>query len=142
MKYFFIEPEVAGGLGKKTIMDRSVHPPIVSKLHYQFDGWLGDVLLESFPCFIVTEAAKKKLQSVGATGIKFDEVEVTTSEQFQEIYPNRQLPKFEWLQIEGKPGKDDFGIAQDGRLVISQQMLEELRGLGISHAIIAEYVTP
>lgn len=74
MKFFLVEPEVAGGLGKYTIMDRNTHPPIVSKLHYQFDGWLGDVLLESFPCFIVTEAAKLKLQAVGATGIRFDEL--------------------------------------------------------------------
>ena len=47
---------------------------IVRKFHYEFDGWLGDVLLESCPCFIVTEAAKKKLQSIGATGIKFASV--------------------------------------------------------------------
>ena len=36
MKYFYIQPEVAGGLGKNTVMDRSVHPPIVSRLHYEF----------------------------------------------------------------------------------------------------------
>lgn len=45
MKYFYIEPEVAGGLGRNTVMNRAVHPPVVSKLHYHFDGWLGDVLL-------------------------------------------------------------------------------------------------
>jgi hypothetical protein len=36
MKYFYIQPEVAGGLGKNTVMDRSVHPPIVSRLHHEF----------------------------------------------------------------------------------------------------------
>ena len=30
MKYFYIETEVAGGLGENTAMDRSVHPPIVT----------------------------------------------------------------------------------------------------------------
>jgi hypothetical protein len=139
MKYFYIEPEVAGGLGHNVVMDRSVHPPIVSGLHYEFDGWLGDVLLESFPCFIVTEGAKKDLQSVGLTGLRFDEVEVTTSEFFQERYPNRQLPKFVWLQIVGKPGQDDFGIAKDLRLVISERALEVLRGLGISNALITDF---
>ena len=56
--YYFIEPEVAGGWGGNTIADTSVHPPKISKLHYQFDGWLGDDLLESFPCFIVSESLK------------------------------------------------------------------------------------
>ena len=57
MQYVYIEPEVAGGLGDHTVMDRSVHPPIVSKLHYQMEGWLGDALLESFPVFIVISAS-------------------------------------------------------------------------------------
>jgi hypothetical protein len=92
MKYFYIEPEVAGGLGKNTVMDRSIHPPIVTKLHYHFDGWLGDVLLESFPCFVITDFAKRKIQSGELTGARFDEVEVTTSEQFHELYPAKQLP--------------------------------------------------
>lgn len=80
MKYFFIQPEVAGGIGENTMMDRSVHPPIVSRLHYELDGWPDDVLLRTFPCLIVTEGAKRKLQSVGLTGVRFDKVEVTTSE--------------------------------------------------------------
>lgn len=136
MKYFYIEPEVAGGLGKNTIMNHNTHPPIVSKLHYQFDGWLGDVILESFPCFIVTEEAKGKLESVNATGIRFAEVEVTTSEQFQDLYPNHKLPKFVWLQIEGKAGDDDFGIDKEKRLVISGRVLKILKGIGVSHALI------
>ena len=139
MKHFYIEPEVAGGLGKNTVMNRSVHPPIVSKLHYHFDGWLGDVLLETFPCFIVIELAKQKLQAAQLTGARFDEVEVTTSEQFQELYPTRQLPKFVWLRVEGTAGQDDFGTAPDGRLVVSERTLALLRELGISHASSTEF---
>src|ERR1700761_8143846 len=116
MKYFYIEPEVAGGLGKSTIMNRGVHPPIVNKLHYHFDGWLGDQLLESFPCFIATEIAKQKLQEGGFTGIDFDRVEITVSKQFLELYPNRQLPNFVWLKVVGAVGLDDFGTSSDGRL--------------------------
>lgn len=68
MKCFCIEPEVAGGIGEITVMDRSRHPPIVSKLHYCFDGWGGGVLLTSFPCFIITQAAQKKLSRLGSQG--------------------------------------------------------------------------
>jgi hypothetical protein len=139
MKYFYIEPEVAGGLGENTVMDPSEHPPKVSRLNYEFDGWLGDALLESFPCFIITEEAKGKLQSAGFTGIRFDEVEVTTSGFFQDVHPNRHLPRFAWLQIVGKPGRDDFGIASDLRLVVSERALNVLEGLGISNALVTPF---
>jgi len=138
MKYFYIEPEVAGGLGKNTVMNRGVHPPIVSKLHYHFDGWLGDQLLESFPCFIASELVKQKLQEAGFTGIGFDQVEITVSEQFRELYPNRQLPKFVWLRVDGAGGQDDFGTAPDGRLIASERAFGLLRELGMSHALVTE----
>lgn len=44
----YIEPEVAGGLGEETQMDSTVHPPLVKKLHLEFEGWLGDDILETF----------------------------------------------------------------------------------------------
>ncbi len=141
MEYCVIRPEVAGGWGEHTVVhDRSVHPPILSKLHYEFDGWLGDVLLTSFPVFIIAESAKKKLEAIGATGVKFDEVEVSTSEQFRDIYPDRKLPKFVWLKADGKAGHDDFGIAPICRLVISKRALDVLRSLGISHARVEEFI--
>lgn len=136
MKYYYVEPEVAGELGDRTIMDRSVHPPIVNRLHYQFKGWLGDALLESFPAFIVTEEAKQGLVDMGALGANFDEMEVTTSAQFEELYPNRELPAFVWLKPEGKPGQDDIGTVADGRLVVSRRALDMLSCLGISHALV------
>lgn len=138
-KYFYIEPEVAGGLGENTVMNRDVHPPVVRSLHYQLEGWLGDVLLESFPCFIVTEDARRKLQLLGATGATFDDVEITTSEQFKELYPNRQLPTFVWLRVQGMAGHDDFGIAEDARLVVSERAVETLRQLGIAHALVTDF---
>ncbi|APF85630.1 hypothetical protein HI806_01945 [Ralstonia solanacearum] len=54
MNYFFLEPEVAGALGENTVLDASTHPPRVEKLHFEFSGWLGDAILESFPCVIAT----------------------------------------------------------------------------------------
>jgi hypothetical protein len=136
MEFFYVEPEVAGGLGPLTVMDTTTHPPIVSKLHYRFDGWLGNVLLETFPCFIVTDGARQALEAIDATGTKFDEVEVTVSEQFEELDPNKQLPKLVWLRADGKPNFDDFATAPDGRLIVSARALEVLQGLGISNALI------
>ena len=140
MKYFYVEPEVAGGLGENSLVDRSVHPPVVSALHYRFDGWPEDALLESFPIFIVSAVAKEDLAEMRASGVRFDQAEITTSDQFEELYAGRQLPKFVWLRIVGKAGQDDFGIAPDGRLVVSERALEALRGLGISNASVSPFI--
>jgi len=50
------DPEVAGRLGEKTVLIATSHPPITERLNYEFDGWLGDDLLEPFLCYIVTES--------------------------------------------------------------------------------------
>jgi hypothetical protein len=120
-------------------MDRSVHPPIVSRLHYEFAGWSGDVLLASFPCFIVTEDAMNKLLEIGATGARFADVEVTTTYPFREHYPDRQLPKFVWLQVTGRAGHDDFGLARKIRLVISERTLDVLKGFQLTDALIEPF---
>jgi len=153
MKYFYLEPEVAGSVGPNTTMDSRFFPPIVSRLHYEFDTWLGDVLLESFPCWIATSQAAQKIMTSGFTGVSLGEVEVTTSELFRDLYPSRKLPKFTWLKIEGTPGRDDFGVAKGSKitdsaksfdrltfsLVVSERALFLLRGLGIAHALIYKF---
>ena len=124
MNYYYIEPEVAGGWGKNTVFQRSPgSPTVVHKLHYEFNGWLGDELLESTPCFIVSQRMAHEIEEAELTGASFDEVEVTTSDQFRELYPDRKLPEFLWLKIVGKAGVDDFGISADGRLVVSEMAL-------------------
>jgi hypothetical protein len=141
MKYFVVQPEVAGGLGTNTVIDRSVHPPAVSKLHHHFEGWLGDGLLKSFPCFIATDGVRNTLVALKATGVEFDDVEITTSEQFQDVQPDCQLPEFVWLRITGKPGRDDLGVNSDARLVVSERVMNALQDDELSHARLGEFAT-
>ena len=132
VRYYEVKPQVAGDLGDNTVMDTSVHPPIVSKLHYQFDGWHGDVLVTSFPCFLVTEEAKRGLLALGITGATFADAEVTMSEDFHLVQPDVELPPFVWLKVDGEAGHDDFGINQNLNLVISERafdVLDDLLGL-------------
>lgn len=120
-------------------MDRSTHPPKVERLHYVFSGWLGDVLLESFPSFIVTNAAQAAVQAQGLSGVQFGAVEVTKSEEFDEQSRVRKLPDFRWLKVSGKAGADDFGIGSDHRLVVSERALDVLKPFGLAHALIEDY---
>jgi hypothetical protein len=99
----------------------------------------GDIpikILESFPCFIVTEATKEELQRLGATGVLFGPVEVTKSFEFDQVYPGRELPGFVWLKPEGKSGHNDVATANDGRLVVSPRAPELFKRLGIANALI------
>jgi len=138
-KYYYIEPEVSGELGDKAIIDTSQFPPLISKLHYQFEGWLGDELLELFPCFIVTKTLMEKLSLESLSGFQSRNVIVSKSEQFEELYPSKKLPHFFWLQVSGKAGNDDFGIAEDNRLVVSRLALDLLKKGQLNNADIEEY---
>jgi hypothetical protein len=95
--------------------------------------------LETFPVFIVTEDAKNALLESGLTGMAFDEVEVTLSDLFQELYAGRTMPTFAWLKP-GQAGEGDFGVAADGCLVVSERALDLLQRLGISNASVEPFI--
>lgn len=43
-----IEPVVPGGLEIEPELDNSIHPPLISKCHIEFEGWLGnDIVLRA-----------------------------------------------------------------------------------------------
>ena len=134
MGFTILEPEVAGGWGDETVADTSVHPPIVTRLHYEFEDWLGDELLESFPCFIVSERVASALEASGLTGFALDEVKISTSPEFEDLHPDASIPRFRWLKVSGQPGVDDFGLAADFRLVVSAKGLGLLSRFALNHA--------
>ncbi len=140
MKSYILEPEVAGSIyGDESVIDSSVHPPCVKRLDYRFDGWMGDDVLESFPCYIATTKLAGSLKQAGMTGVEFDEVKVSKSEQFEEMYPNRELPTFVWLRIIGQAGEDDFGLTNDNRLVVSERALNRMKEFRLDNCEVVQY---
>ena len=133
MKYYVLDPEVAGGLGERTSMDSSVHPPIVTRLHYEIDGWLGDDLVQSFPCYLVTNGLRERLATIQPTGVSFAPADVSASEDFKSMHPSAPLPKLVWIKIHGVPARDDFGLTADARLVVSDRVLSVLNAGRIEH---------
>ena len=133
--YWRISPEVAGELAEGTEMDTSVHPPRVTRLHHRFEGWLGDDIIECFPCFLVTEGIAKRLESSGLSGFELDDVETSKSPEFDDMYPERQLPKFRWLKITAaEPDAADFRLARDHHLEVNEAALALLHDARIDHA--------
>lgn len=139
MRFSFVEPEVAGGWGSNTIADRSTVPVTVKHLHYEFDGWLGDVLLESTPCFIVTDEAEAAIRKAKLSGAGFAAMEASVSDTFRDTHSDRALPKFQRLTPLGTPGVDDFALAADLRLVLSEKAIGVLKELGLNHAEFSPY---
>jgi len=139
--YRYLEPEVAGGMGDDTILDNSVHPPIVKFLHYRFSGWMGDDILETFPCFIISERLKNAIENNKLKGIFFDFVKITKSEDFEKISIKVELPIFYWAKINGSFGIDDFVITQDYRLLVSDRAYRIINSSNIENAIFEDYLS-
>jgi hypothetical protein len=137
--YKYLEPEVAGEIGTDTILDNSVHPPIVTFLHFHFTGWLGDDILETFPCFIMSERLKNSIEEKKIKGISFDFVKVTKSDDFVMTSINEHLPTFYWAKMNGSFGIDDFVIAKDFRLLVSDKAYEVICEFNITNALIEDY---
>lgn len=138
MKYFSIEAEVAGGLGSHSVTQEAPGELRVQRLHYVFEGWCGDEIVESTPCYIVTDRLAGIIRSFGLTGVDFDEVEIERSAGFRELHPDESLPPFMWMKVGGARMKDDFFLAGYGRLVVSERALEIIRPYA-AHAAITEF---
>ncbi|WP_316674842.1 hypothetical protein [uncultured Tolumonas sp.] len=136
--YYQLEPEVAGGWGDGTEADTTCHPPKVKKLVYEFDGWLGDSIVTSFPCYLVTEELAQSVKNAKLSGYELASCKITKSEIFNELYPNRKLPMFLWFKVVGKAGVDDFGIGANLRLVVSDAALTVLKEHSINGSEIEE----
>jgi hypothetical protein len=138
--HFELEPEVSGGWGRNTVADTSVHPPIVHELHYEFSGWLGDDLIESFPCFIISERLADYLKSSNLSGFRISKVKITKSNEFHTRYQNVTFPSFSWLQITGNVNSD-FYIGSSGVLVVTKASLDVLKIFNLTHCDISEIAT-
>jgi hypothetical protein len=138
MIYHVLMPEVAGGLGTGTLMDTRVHPPAVGSLHYEVDGWLGDDLLESFPCFLISPEAAAALQFAALTGVGFDSAYVTIAPGAEDLVDDR-VTRFRWLQATGRPGADDVAVDAAARLVVSDRALTVLQAFRLAQCAITTW---
>jgi len=154
MKLYFLEPEVSGGHGEHTIYgtEQDIEAKGISGkveyLHYEFEGWLGDDLLESTPAFIVSNILQTELEKSNFKDYKLEECLITTSDEFKEMYPNKEIPTFNRfiplgkIEVEGEKFKNwsgnHFCLSPKGELVVTQEALDLLKRVSIDHT----YITP
>lgn len=142
MKYYELSPEVAGELGPQSVIHTDKYPPLVEKLEYIFQGWLGDELLESFPCFIVSKRLGELLKDANLTGFHLEDMDIKTSDEFKDLYPNRELPDFVRIVIDGRRYVDDFGLSVDYKLIVSETAMKVIRRIPIEYCDIIELPKP
>lgn len=132
MPFYWLEPEVAGGWGPNIQVHRGTHPPVVTHMHYEFQGWLGDDLLTTFPEFVVTERLAVALESTTLTGFVLAGIEVSAGGMWEQLYNDRLLPKCRWLKVTGTAGQADLGKTELADLVVSQAAFELLHTFSMS----------
>lgn len=138
---YTLRAEVAGGLGAQSELDSSTNPPVVSRLHIDFVSWLGDDIVASFPCSIVTEALAKAIVDEGLTGAEFDEVTITKNPHFERFFADTAatLPEWKWLRPTGPPHDSDFWQDDQGVLIVSERALNVLRKFSLENCRIGRY---
>ena len=149
MKMYLLEPEVSGGIGENSILlhengriKKAIH------LHYEFEGWLGDDLITTSPFFLVSEKLVNKIQGANLNGYEFEELEISTSENFKEMYPNRMLPNFKRLIPLGMVESEkkcvmkwtghDLCLLNNVDLVVSEKALLVLQQCNLKYCDITE----
>lgn len=137
MNGYALEPEVAGELGPETVLDRSVHPPRVDRLHYVITGWLGDDVVESFPCFLATKRLAMAVTQE-LTGASFADALVTVDPQLELLEPTlvESLPRWRWLRPIGVPGVDDIWQDEFATLHVNDAGLAVLRRFSVEQCVV------
>lgn len=136
MQFWKLEPEVAAELGDRTDLDTSTHPPKVAHLHLRFAGWLGDDLIECFPCFAVTDRLAQAISAAHLTGCRAATLEMSIADELTERQPEAVLPVFRWLIIEQSSSSStqaDFSTDSGHNLVVSERALQVLRAFHLDH---------
>ncbi|BDD84621.1 hypothetical protein TPB0596_43840 [Tsukamurella pulmonis] len=128
-----LDPEVAGGLGDESVLDTSVHPPLVHRLHFVVAGWLGDDLIQSFPVYLMSPRLLAALRTAGLTGFSVNpHCRIAFDEQVGEELDNADILTFEWIDVHGTAA-DDLRITEDLLLEVSDRAWDTLSRFSVNH---------
>lgn len=110
--FFQLGPEVAGFQGKGTVVANMPQLqsgidfiPEVTHLDYQFDGWLGDDIIEGATCYLVSDVLAAAMEQKNLSGYRLQAVTTSTTEVFdrwQSKMVERPLPPFVRVLMDGK----------------------------------------
>jgi hypothetical protein len=126
-QHYLLIPSVYGQMGRGTIIDHTVRPPVVRCLHFVLDRPPGDDLHKSSPCFMVSDRLGRHIADAALSGAEMGEVQAELDEQYLTSHPGAPAPRVSWLKVHGRARADDFGLDEHGRLVVSEKAMQVLR---------------
>jgi hypothetical protein len=131
---YSLDPQVAGELGEGSVLDTTVHPPVVTEVDYVLDQPEADELIQSFPVFLVSSGLADRFQSAGLTGFTLEEA--TTRPSFEYLSAFGQAPhrEYRWLRVHGTE-QDDCWIDSSAMLCVSDRMMEILNSATLSDCL-------
>ncbi len=127
---FLLDPEVPGEMGPDTVLDTSVHPPVVHHLSLVLmPGSAGDDLATTWPCYVVTERLASAIDASDLLGARWGDVDVRLDEQFRSAVPEQaaSLPTAWRRLLADDDAGADLCITGAGDLVVTERALALLR---------------
>ena len=145
MKFYKLEPEIAGEIGEssKIEYENGTIKKIIF-LEYLFSDWLGDELLSTHPCHIVTENLKKDISANNLTGVKFQKIKKTFSDEFIELNISTDIPEFvqivcdNFYEDKNENALQDFYVNRYKELIVSESALKVIKKHTLNNCLIEE----
>jgi len=132
MVFYVVEPEASGSPGADRVASGE---PVCT-----FDTWLGDDMVRAHPLLLVTTGLKDALLAMRKpTGFSLVRAQASPSPFFERHAPDRRLPPFWSVLVDGRPGLDDLGLGRDGSIVASARVVSALGRFSMKHATLSQY---
>lgn len=128
-----VDAEVAGGLGRDMDYKHERSPRLIGRLHYVFDGWLGDDIVTTASFWLVSERLAAALRNSELTGFELEDALVTVSDTWRTFKGDAEPGVWTRLVPVGdREHGSDFFVENNGtRLFVSDRAAEFLRGFTV-----------
>ena len=119
--FYFAQLPVFGELAPETELDRSVQPPVLTRLSCRIDMLPWSDIFAISPCVIVSARLARRLDETNCSGYEIREGIFNASDAFHHFHGFQAVPELRWLHVSGRAYTDDFGFAEGTKLIVSDK---------------------
>lgn len=112
-----IIPDSPAYASKRTISEDD--PEVVTSAVFDFVAPMRSEVISHSGAIAITEELSDELSKHGLTGYRISPTHARIADWIDGLAPIRELPPLDLLVVHGKAMKDDFGLNEAGKLVIS-----------------------
>jgi hypothetical protein len=111
-QFFQLDPEVPGNEGPGTIVANMpqlqaglAFVPEIKHLEFQFDAWLGNDIVQTSPCYLVSDVLAEAMKQSELLGYRLQAITVSTTDvldRWQSEMVERPIPPFVRILMDGR----------------------------------------